>query len=188
MSDGVSSASLGRLQRDDSSNDMYAPRSETGVVLCNSCRAAATCRLGLERETLGDDGIVVSEIQCPRDNEGGRNVAHGGWTAGILDEMVGHAVLMRDEFAVTGTLTVTFVKPVPVERPLIGRAGIVRREGRRVFVEASLELVDNGVVVASAEAILVRRPADHFDRHDKWLRELDAAGARGEHISGLYSG
>ena len=174
MTDGDATASLGRLQRDDTSNDMYAPRSETGVVLCGSCRAASSCRLGLERETLGADGVVVSEIRCPRDNEGGRNVAHGGWTAGILDEMVGHAVIMRDEFAVTGTLTVTFIKPVPIERPLIGRARIVRREGRRVFVEASLELAGNGVVVASADAILVRRPADHFDRHDKWLNELDA--------------
>jgi acyl-coenzyme A thioesterase PaaI-like protein len=173
MSDGVSSASLGRLQRDDTSNDMYAPRSEAGVVLCNSCRAAATCRLGLERETLGGDGVVISEIHCPRDNEGGRNVAHGGWTAGILDEMVGHAVLMRDEFAVTGTLQITFVKPVPVERPLIGRANIIRREGRRVFVEVSLELAGTGVVFASAEAILVRRPADHFDRHEAWLTQLD---------------
>ena len=45
--------------------------------------------------------------------------------------------IMRDEFAVTGTLTVTFVKPVPIERPLIGRTRIVGREGRRVFVEAS---------------------------------------------------
>lgn len=173
MTDGDATASLGRLQRHDTSNDMYAPRSEAGVVLCGSCRAAASCRLGLECETLGADGVVVSEIRCPRDNEGGRNVAHGGWTAGILDEMVGHAVIMRDEFAVTGTLTVTFVKPVPIERPLIGRARIVRREGRRVFVEASLELAGNGVVVASADAILVRRPADHFDRHEKWLRELD---------------
>ena len=174
MTDANTAASLGRLQRDDTSNDMYAPRSKTGVVLCGSCRAASSCRLGLARETLGADGVVVSEIHCPRDNEGGRNVAHGGWTAGILDEMVGHAVIMRDEFAVTGTLTVTFVKPVPIERPLIGRARIARREGRRVFVKASLELAGNGVVVASAEAILVRRPADHFDRHEKWLNELDA--------------
>ena len=40
MTDANTAASLGRLQRDDASNDMYAPRSETGVVLCGSCRAA----------------------------------------------------------------------------------------------------------------------------------------------------
>jgi acyl-coenzyme A thioesterase PaaI-like protein len=91
--------------------------------------------------------------------------------------MVGHAVIMRDEFAVTGTLHITFVKPVPIERPLIGRAWIVRREGRRVFVEATLELAGSGVVVASAEAILVRRPGDHFQKHEAWLRSLDAEAA-----------
>jgi len=78
MTDANTAESLGRLQRDDTSNDMYVPRSKTGVVLCGSCRAAFSCRLGLERETLGNDGVVVSEIHCPRDNEGGRNVAHGG--------------------------------------------------------------------------------------------------------------
>jgi len=120
--------------------------------------------------------VVVSEIECPRDNEGGPNVAHGGWTAGILDEMVGHALLLREEFVVTGTLQVKFVKPVPVERPLIGRAREVGREGRRVFVQAELELAGTDVVVASAEAIMVRRPADHFQRHEEWLRSLNGDG------------
>jgi acyl-coenzyme A thioesterase PaaI-like protein len=171
MSNGAAPARLGRLQRSDADSPLYAAQSATGVVLCGSCRAASTCRLGLERETLSADGVVISDIVCPRDQEGGPNVAHGGWTAGILDEMVGHAVLMRDEFAVTGTLTVTFVKPVPIERALIGRASIVRREGRRVFVTATLELAGNGVIIASAEAILVRRPPDHFQRHEEWLRQ-----------------
>ena len=173
MTDANTAESLGRLQRDDTSDDMYAPRSKTGVVLCGSCRAKSSCRLGLECETLGADGVVVSEIHCPRDNEGGRNVAHGGWTAGILDEMVGHAVIMRDEFAVTGTLTVTFVKPVPIERPLIGRTRIVGREGRRVFVEADIVLSGTDVVVAAAEATMVRRPADHFAQHEQWLSGLN---------------
>jgi acyl-coenzyme A thioesterase PaaI-like protein len=179
MSDGVAGQPLGRLQRSDAEDDLYAAQSATGVILCGSCRAASTCRLGLHRETLGADGVVVSEIECPRDNEGGPNVAHGGWTAGMLDEMVGHAVLMRDEFAVTGTLQVTFVKPVPIERPLIGRARIVRREGRRVFVQAQLELAGTDVVVASADAILVRRPADHFERHQDWLRSLNGGTSSG---------
>jgi len=128
MSDGAEHR-LGRLQHTDADDDLYAAKSASGVILCGSCRAASVCRLGLERERLGADGVVVSEIRCPRDNEGGPNVAHGGWTAGILDEMVGHAVIMRDEFAVTGTLHITFVKPVPIERPLI-RPGLDRATRR----------------------------------------------------------
>lgn len=127
--------------------------------------------MGLTRETLREDGIVESELVCPRKEEGGRNVAHGGWTAGVLDELVGHTLLIRGEFAVTGTLTVTFRKPTPVELPLIATSRIVRREGRRVFVAAEIRLQSGGAVLANAEAVMVRRPEDHFDRHDTWLAE-----------------
>ena len=163
---------LGRIHDDGPDDGLRAVRSDTGVVLCGSCRRISRCRLGLRRETLQPDGVVVSDIACPRDNEGGPNVAHGGWTAGIFDEMVGHALLLRGEFVVTGTLQVKFLKPVPVERPLIGRAREVGREGRRVFVEADIVLSGTDVVLASAEATMVRRPADHFERHEQWLSGL----------------
>ena len=130
MSDGMPVETLGRIHSDGPDDGLRAVRSSTGVVLCGSCQRLSKCRLGLHRETLQDDGVVISEIECPRDNEGGPNVAHGGWTAGILDEMVGHALILRGEFVVTGTLKVKFVKPVPVERPLTGRAREVGREGR----------------------------------------------------------
>ncbi|MCT7657179.1 PaaI family thioesterase [Mycobacterium deserti] len=176
MNEGAAAQPLGRLHTDDPDDPLYVVRSPGGVVLCSSCRRISNCRLGVHTETLRTDGVVISEVQCPRDHEGGRNVAHGGWTAGVLDEIVGHVLLWQGQLAVTGTLQVKFVKPVPVERPLIARAHVVRSEGRRVFVEAELKLAHPDVLVASAEAIMVRRPADHFDRHDEWLRSLDAPG------------
>lgn len=169
---------LGRVHPDNPDEGLRAVLSSTGVVLCGSCQRLSRCRLGLHRETLGDDGVVISEITCPRDQEGGINVAHGGWTAGILDEMVGHSLLLRQEFVVTGTLQIKFVKPVPVERSVIGRAWVNRREGRRVFVGAELVLAGTEAVLAEAEAIMVRRPPDHFERHEKWLAGLDAETSR----------
>jgi len=129
--------------------------------------------MGLNRETLGEDGIVVSEIVCGRHEEGGPNVAHGGWTAGILDELVGHVPLLRHEFAVTGRLSIVFHKPMPVEVPLEGKAWIDKQEGRKVFVSAEIRLKRSEALLASAEAVLVRRPADHFARHERWLAEQE---------------
>jgi acyl-coenzyme A thioesterase PaaI-like protein len=125
--------------------------------------------MGLQRETLRPDGIVLSEITCPSDAEGGPNVAHGGWTAGIMDELVGHAMMLREEFAVTGTLEVVFNKPMPIELPLIGTAQVDKREGKKAFVSARIELESSGVLLASAKAVMVKRPADHFERHEQWL-------------------
>lgn len=125
--------------------------------------------MGLRREVLHADGSVVSELMCPRDSEGGPNVAHGGWIAGMLDELVGHTTMLHGDFAVTGTLQVAFHKPIPVELPLIGTSRITKREGRRAYVSARIELAGSGALLASATAIMVRRPADHFERHTKWL-------------------
>ncbi|MGV0160653.1 PaaI family thioesterase [Mycobacterium colombiense] len=162
-----------RIHRSDPRSPLYTPSSETGVLLCHGCRSAGRCRMGLRAETLGDDGVVVSEIVCPSDGEGGPNVAHGGWTAGMLDELVGHTLLLREEFAVTGTLEVVFHKPTPIETPLIGTATIDKRDGRKVFVSARVELAQNGALLASAKGILIKRPADHFVRHEEWLAQQE---------------
>lgn len=168
--DGAGPSAAARIHRSDPRSPMYAPTSSTGVLLCHGCRAFDRCRMGLRLETLKPDGIVVSELVCPRHEEGGPNVAHGGWTAGVLDELVGHAMMMRDEFAVTGTLEVVFHRPLPIELPLVGKSWIDKREGRKAFVSARLELASNGALLASAKAIMVKRPAEHFERHEQWLQ------------------
>lgn len=125
--------------------------------------------MGLQHETMRSDGTVVSELACPPDSEGGPNVAHGGWTAGVLDELVGHVMMLREEFAVTGTLEVVFHRAMPIELPLRGITQIDKREGQRAFVSARIELASSGALLASAKAIMVKRPADHFQRHEAWL-------------------
>ena len=167
MSADQPGASLSEFDAGDAPPFVF--KSPEGVMLCFGCRTLNRCRLGLLNETLQSDGVVISEIECPPEHEGGPQVAHGGWTAGIFDELVGHTLLLHDEFVVTGTLEIVFTKPVPVSRPLIGRASVVRHEGRRVYVTAELTLASNGAVVGTANAIMVRRPSDHFDRHQKWL-------------------
>jgi acyl-coenzyme A thioesterase PaaI-like protein len=160
---------LAHVHRSDPRSPMYVPSSPTGVLLCHGCHELNRCRMGLQRETLRPDGIVISELMCPKDAEGGPNVAHGGWTAGILDELVGHTMMLREEFSVTGTLEVVFHKPMPIELPLIGIAQIDKREGRKAYVSARIELKGSGTLLASAKAIMVKRPADHFERHEQWL-------------------
>ena len=60
------------------------------VALCGACRRLGACRLGLGREELQPDGSVHTHLVCGPENEGGPDVAHGGWTAGVFDEVLGH--------------------------------------------------------------------------------------------------
>lgn len=151
------------------------PRSSAGVALCGACRVQGRCRLGIETEQLQPDNSVVYSLSCPADSEGGPDVAHGGWTAGVLDEVVGHVPLLRGQLAVTGQLSVRFVRPVPIERPLIARAELVRQEGSRWYVDATLRLAATGADLATAQGVLVARDRGHFQRHQNWLAQQDAA-------------
>ena len=163
-----SSQELARVERDDKDAPLYAPTSEGGVMLCLACRDEGACHLGLRTERLDADGTLHCELTCGRFYEGGPNVASGAWVAGVLNEIIGHAVLARD-FAVSKNLSVVFHKPTPVDQPLIARAEVVTREGREVNATARLELPETGTLLASAEALLIRRPVDHFSRHHEWL-------------------
>lgn len=156
--------------------DFVLPRQETAgqVLLCQACSRVGRCRLGVRVERP-DGETVESELECDRDHEGGPGVAHGGWTAGVLDELVGHVPLLLGQLTVTGKLIVTYVKPVPIEQPLKASARVLRREGTRWFVEGALTLASTGAVLALAEAVMVERDPAHFARHEAWMKEQEQA-------------
>jgi acyl-coenzyme A thioesterase PaaI-like protein len=150
------------------------PMSPGGVALCAACHRLGGCRLGLQTEVLEDDGSVTTELVCDESYEGGPGVAHGGWTAGALDELVGHVVLQHRRMSVTGKLTVSFLKPVPINRPLRATARRVREENGRWFVHAGIALAATGTVLATAEGEMVLREWKHFARFQEWLAGEDA--------------
>jgi acyl-coenzyme A thioesterase PaaI-like protein len=159
-------------------SDFQVAAQESSVLLCGACRRLGHCRLGLGKEELQPDGSVLTQLICGAENEGGPNVAHGGWTAGVFDEVLGHVPILSGEVAVTGQLSVTYLKPVPIGRPLRARAWTERREGQRWYVAGDLALASTGAVLARGSAVMVlRRPAEHFARHAAWLADQDAAGS-----------
>jgi acyl-coenzyme A thioesterase PaaI-like protein len=160
------------------------PRTPGGVALCGACRAAGSCRLGVERERLDEDGSARFELSCPRDQEGGPDVAHGGWTAAVLDDCLGHLPLLHRVLSVTAELTVSFVKPVPVERPLEVRAWVEKREGRRWYIAGEMVLLPTRAVLARVSGIWVTRDRGHFARHQEWLAGQDGEASRNSRQAG----
>ena len=149
-----------------------APRSDGGVALCGACRKTGVCRLGLTKEHLDDEGVAHFGIVCPEEHEGGPGVAHGGWTAGVMDEVLGHVPLLHGRMSVTGTLTIRYERPVPIGRPLEARAWIARREERKWHLAGELALVSSGAILARAEGIFVLRDREqHFGNYRRWLAE-----------------
>ena len=150
------------------------PAADSAVILCGACKRLGQCRLGLTHERIDENGVMHARITCPADHEGGPGVAHGGWTAAALDEVLGHYSLLQGQMAVTATLTVDFLKPVPIELPLEARAWLEKREGSKIYISGELRLASSGAVLGKATGIWVARDYGHFDRHRQWLAEQDA--------------
>lgn len=159
--------------------DFTRPPSDSGIALCRSCERRNRCQLGLGREELLPDGSVETTLECSSAHEGGPGVAHGGWVAATFDEVTGHVTLLSGRLAVTGSLSVSYLKPVPIERPLIARAWVNRKDERRWFVEGELRLVSTGALLGRAEATMVLRDPGHFERHRRWLADQDQLSSDG---------
>src|SRR3954464_15008300 len=151
--------------------DFSSGSAGAGVYLCRACERRGDCRLGLGREELLADGSVETTLICTAEHGGGPGVAPGGGTAAMFDEVTGHVPLLNGQLSVTGTMRVTYVKPVPIERALRARAWGTKKDEKRWVVEGELTLASPGAVLGGAEAVMVLRDPAHFERHRQWLAE-----------------
>ncbi|MEU4895644.1 PaaI family thioesterase [Streptomyces sp. NPDC044780] len=140
--------------------------SPSGRLLCGGCAPHGSCRLGVEI-TDAEDGKARFDVVCPRLWHGGPGVAHGGWTAAVFDDVLSVVALRAEPRLVTKSLAVSYLRPVPVERPLDVLARIDRHVGRQWEVSAEMTLA--GTVLATARAELRTRRPHHFARHEAWL-------------------
>jgi acyl-coenzyme A thioesterase PaaI-like protein len=153
------------------------PRTDGGVALCAACRRTGACRLGLSTEVLGADDVARFDIVCPPEHEGGPGVAHGGWTAAVLDEVLGHVPLLHGTLSVTKKLEVEYLRPVPIGRPLVASGWVERTEPGYWHIVGELVLVATHAPLARARGVWALRDRSHFARYERWLAEQDATAA-----------
>ncbi len=85
-----------------------------------------------------DDGTVRSEVDLGVAYEGPPGCVHGGVSALILDHLMGEtASAAHTRLTVTGTLTLRYVRPLPLGRINL-EARISREDGRKVTVTATI--------------------------------------------------
>ncbi|WAP60061.1 PaaI family thioesterase [Streptomyces sp. S465] len=159
----------------DDMDDFAIEPSASGRLLCGGCAPDDACRLGVE-VAGARDGVLWFDVTCARSWCGGPEVAHGGWIAAVFDDVLSMAALRTEPRLVTRSLTVEYLRPVPVERPLTVLARVDAHHGRRWEVSARMTLATadpalaaTGQALATARAELRTRRPDHFARHQDWL-------------------
>ena len=139
--------------------------SADGVTLCRGCSQSGACQLGvMQTDVHNGMQTITSSAECPPEWEGGPGVAHGGWIAGVFDEVLGTLPCRLDVPCVTASLVVEFLKPVPIARAVTVSGRVESHLGRRWCVTGTMRLVGDERDLARATAHLVEPAPDHFTK------------------------
>ena len=115
------------------------------------------------RWTAGPDGLHM-EGTYHAAYEGPPGYVHGGWIALTFDELLGMTNIAGGHPGMTGRLTIRYLKPTRLHRPVELHGRIDRVEGRRIVSKG--ELYVDGVLTAEAEGLFVtidpRLAAEYF--------------------------
>ena len=144
-------------------NRYLEPLPQAGDQLPTSPHRAIAGRAnpyGIPFDTWYHPPWVVTELVLGPAHEGANSLAHGGIIAGIFDDLTGRVQSTIGVMAVTGQLTINYLAGVPLDVPLLFRARLAGREGRKLVIEAEARHDDQ--TLATAQALWIQIPSERF--------------------------
>ena len=120
---------------------------------CFACGSLNVHGLRLDLHSQADR--CWTELTLDRRFQGWDEIAHGGITCTILDEVMAWSLIERDHWGLTARMRVDFKRPVPIGRPLRAEGRVVEARRRLVTTDARLEDLESGELLATAEATYV---------------------------------
>ena len=138
---------------------------------CFGCGPENETGLQLKFHFNEDLKRFVCEFQLPIRFEGPPSHAHGGVIATILDEAMGKVSKLRNIIAVTATMQVNYIRPVPLSKELIAEGWEVGVNGREHFRAAEIRN-DRGEVLATSTGTFIE--IDPNRMFAKFLKEKNS--------------
>lgn len=117
---------------------------------------------GLDMTVTEEDGEAVARFTLGASHEGAPGRGHGGITAAAFDDVLGFVLNLERVAAYTGELTVRYLQPAPLHRPLVMRARLDRREGRKLFITGDLWDADTEIARATGLFIVPKQFLEAF--------------------------
>lgn len=107
------------------------------------------------------DGVLC-DVTLGRAWEGAPGRAHGGVVAALFDDALGFVTQVVNVPSYAGELTIRYVQPTPIGEPLQLRGRAAGRDGRRLYVEGTLE--HRGTVIATAHGVNIEVARERLGR------------------------
>jgi uncharacterized protein (TIGR00369 family) len=124
---------------------------------CFGCGPLNPQGLQLQFTVDRDEGALVAAsatVELTRLHEGPPGFVHGGIIATLLDEAMSKLNRPLGVVAMTRHMEVDYLRPAPLQTPLLVRGTHLRRDGRKLFHSAELAAAD-GTVLARARGLFV---------------------------------
>lgn len=107
-----------------------------------------------------EQGHALAKVVFGTPYEGPPGHVHGGYIAAAFDEVLGYAQALTGQPGMTGTLTVKYRRPTPLQTELRFDCWVDRVSGRKVFASGTLHAGDT--LCAEAEGIFISMGPERF--------------------------
>jgi uncharacterized protein (TIGR00369 family) len=129
--------------------------------LCFGCGGANERGMQLTYEQDDQARRIRGNFRLGAEYQGASGFIHGGIIATVLDEVMGKVTRFRGVHAVTAELTVSYLKPVPVDADLILEGYEAKISGRNLFMIGEIRNAA-GQVLASGKGRFVIIDPNHI--------------------------
>jgi uncharacterized protein (TIGR00369 family) len=140
---------------------------------CFGCGPANEHGLKLKFALDHAAGTSAATVKLARRFEGPPGYAHGGIIATLLDEAMGKVNRIHDVVAMTRNMEVDYLRPCPLGEPLTVTGQFLRRDGRKIFMQAEIHNAAGKLLVQGKGIFIVIDPAALFAKHSR--ARVDAA-------------
>jgi acyl-coenzyme A thioesterase PaaI-like protein len=125
----------------------------TRQLFADSFVSGSANPMGLAAQLWRDGDVACMRVTLGKAFEGAPGRAHGGVVAALLDEVMGVMNVIHGAMAFTARLDITYHAPTPLDRPIIARSWLERKDDRKHFVAATLHAHE--LLVASSSALFI---------------------------------
>lgn len=122
---------------------------------------------------VDEDQSIVADLLLDERHEGPPNHVHGGFSAALLDEVMGTAVWQAGFQVVAVNIEFDLRAPVPLGQTVTVRGWVEQKEGRKVYTRGTLTLADGRVAVAG-RGLFIEAP-HLFEGDNKFTRNFKAS-------------